>query len=58
MDCNDMNVSTGTESTESKTKELAVSKSKVNPVTYHEATEGELMYSSTLSLTSALDGVV
>jgi hypothetical protein len=28
-----------------------------HPITGHEGTEGEKMYSSTLSLTSALDGV-
>jgi hypothetical protein len=28
-----------------------------HPITGHEGPEGELMYSSTLSLTSALDGV-
>jgi len=32
-------------------------KFKVHPVTGHEGREGEYMYSSTLSLTSALDGV-
>jgi hypothetical protein len=32
-------------------------KGKVHPVTYHEGTEREKMYSSTLSLTLALDGV-
>jgi hypothetical protein len=32
-------------------------KGKVHPRTGHEGPEGELRYSSTLSLTSALDGV-
>ena len=32
-------------------------KGKVHPGTGHEGPEGEWMYSSTLSLTSALDGV-
>jgi hypothetical protein len=32
-------------------------KGKVHPRTGHEGPEGEQMYSSTLSLTSALDGV-
>ena len=32
-------------------------KRKVHPSTGHEDTEGNLRYSSTLSLTSALDGV-
>jgi len=31
---------------------------KVQPITGHEGAEGEQMYSSTLSLTLALDGVV
>ena len=34
-----------------------LNKSKVHPVTGHEGLEGELQYSSALSLTSALDGV-
>jgi len=29
---------------------------KINPITGHEGSEGEYRYSSTLSLTSALDG--
>lgn len=58
MDCNSMIDSTSTESTVSKTRELAVLKSKFLPVTHHEASEGELMYRSSLSLTSALDGGV
>ena len=32
-------------------------KGKVHPRTGHKVPEGEMMYSSTLSLTSALDGV-
>jgi hypothetical protein len=32
-------------------------KSKICPITGHEGPEGEYRYSSTLSLTSALDGV-
>jgi hypothetical protein len=31
-------------------------KGKVNPVTYNDGTEGESMYSSALSLASALGG--
>ena len=34
----------------------AIGKDKVHPRTGHEDLEGEYMYSSTLSLTSALDG--
>jgi hypothetical protein len=33
------------------------SKGKVHPITGHECPKGEKRYSSTLSLTSALDGV-
>jgi len=33
------------------------SKGKVHPTTSHEGREGEERYSSTLTLTSALDGV-
>ena len=32
-------------------------KSKIRPITGHEGPEGEETYKSTLSLTSALDGV-
>jgi len=32
-------------------------KGKFHPLTYHEGTEGEKIYSSTLSLTLTLDGV-
>jgi hypothetical protein len=37
-------------------KEKAIGKGKVHPKTGHEGPEGKSMYSSTLSLTSALDG--
>jgi hypothetical protein len=42
-----------------KTKTVThnVKQSTVHPITGHEGTEGEYRYSSTLSLTSALDGV-
>ena len=36
---------------------LLIWKGKVRPITGHEGPEGEEMYSSTLSLTSAIDGV-
>jgi len=58
MDCNGMSNGTSTESTMSETRELAVLRSKARSVTDHEASEGELMYGSSLSLTSALDGGV
>jgi len=44
-----------TQDSTSQTETLNV-KGKVHPRTGHESPEGELSYSSTLSLTSALDG--
>jgi len=38
-----------------KVKGKGKSKGKVHPITFHEGPEGEYSYSSTLSLTSALD---
>ena len=38
-------------------KDEANGKGKVHPITAHEGTEGEKMYNSILSLTSALDEV-
>jgi len=50
--------SSSADSTASRTTELVVLKGKVRPVTRHGVSEGELNYSSSLSLTSALDGGV
>jgi hypothetical protein len=36
---------------------MEINKVKVHPITDHEGSEGEWRYNSTLSLTSALDGV-
>jgi hypothetical protein len=41
-----------------RTKFIGLQIDKFHPRTGHEGPEGELRYSSTLSLTSALDGVV